>query len=240
MNPNLEQLAIQAQGYPRGSQERRLALKKLIEVIYKQSNQFSRPYSSKYPSHLCSEIFTLAFQRALIFVYYPDKNIEGYHSELGTVKTWLNVKLDRRFFQEAYQQLMNQKKPCISLPLTSDSNFEDSATSLGKIGNKFNISTVNDIPDLQAYQSNPLIDNQSILEQVIQYLQEDPENILEKEHISGCPEANFKVIALKHLNREKWADIAEQFGIKSHSTVSSFYYRGIGKFRSKIISYIQN
>lgn len=69
MNPNLEQLAIQAQGYPRGSQERRLALKKLIEVIYKQSNQFSRPYSSKYPSHLCSEIFTLAFQRALIFVY---------------------------------------------------------------------------------------------------------------------------------------------------------------------------
>ncbi len=219
-NPDkqLVELAKLAQLHPPESKERRIALTKLVKTINKYSNMLAHPSGSQYPTNLCPEIFCLALQKLLLFICHPDKNIDSYRSDIGTVRTWLNVKLRGRFFQEAYNELLGRKVvdgQFVEIPRISD---------LGILDNIPSPAQETSLPDSEIIR---------------QYIEEDPEGIFRNEHIGNNTKANFCSIALKRLEDKSWKEISEELGIDAPSTTSSFYYRCLKKFASKIKAYLQ-
>ncbi len=67
----------------------------------------------------------------------------------------------------------------------------------------------------------------------------DPEDIFKNEHIHEYPQANFQALAQRRILGKSWKEIAAEFDIKI-PTVSSFYYRCINKFSSKLKEYCSN
>ncbi len=207
LDERLLELAMKAQEHQRGSKQRRLALKELINEIQRQSGRLIRPNSNKYPSKLCQEIFDIAYQRLLVFIYHPDKNIERYNHDKARVIGWLNIKLDRRFFEEAKNQLVSNKNISV----------EDWAWEDNQQGEELYSILVKEEPPCSSMI-------------VRQCIEEDSEGIFEKKHIKDNPEATFQKIAIKRLDGESWQDISDFFGIKALTTTSTFYHRCITKF----------
>ncbi|MCC5615380.1 sigma-70 family RNA polymerase sigma factor [Nostoc sp. CHAB 5836] len=67
-------------------------------------------------------------------------------------------------------------------------------------------------------------------------IESDPENMFKNEHIEKCPQVNFQVLATRRLMGKSWKEISTEFEMKV-PTVSSFYYRCINKFSSKLKEY---
>lgn len=216
----LVELAELAQQYPLGSRERRIALTKLIETINKHSNMLAYPSDSQYPVNLRSEIFRVALQKLFIFICHPGNNIDSYRSDLskGKVKTWLNVKLKGRFFQEAYNELLGRRivdGQLVQIPTISD------------------LGTLDNIPSPDQKTSSP---NSEIIRE---YIEKDPGGIFRNEYIGKNTRANFRVIALKRLEDKSWKEISAELGIDAPSTTSSFYYRCLKIFIPQIRAYLQ-
>ncbi|MBP5976413.1 hypothetical protein HW132_27720 [Brasilonema sp. CT11] len=55
-------------------------------------------------------------------------------------------------------------------------------------------------------------ENISLYEQVIQYIEDDPEEIFMNEHIKGHPEANFQAIVIKRDSGVSWKNISTEWG----------------------------
>ncbi|HAZ43512.1 MAG TPA: hypothetical protein DDW76_18290 [Cyanobacteria bacterium UBA11369] len=229
LDKRLLELAKSAQQHPSGSQERRIALTKLVAEINRQSNRLTRPKSNKlicpnsieYPAQLFSEVFALALQKLLFFIYQPDTNIDSYNPEQGTVRTWLNVKLDRRFFQEASNELLGVKFVAGKFKTLRISKLEDLDL---------------DVEDITSPDDSTSLTQSEIIKKCIE---EDPEGIFRNERIGNNPRANFLAIALKRFEGNSWKEISEELGIDALSTTSSFYSRCVKKFAPKIKAYLQ-
>ncbi len=98
-------LALFAQRYPHASKERQIALTKLLNAIW-QSGKLCRPYSGQFQL-LYEDIYEEAVQN-LFFYLCEDDNIKKYDSERGSVLTWVNVLLTKRFFPEAIPKIVGQ------------------------------------------------------------------------------------------------------------------------------------
>ncbi|MEC4812041.1 MAG: sigma-70 family RNA polymerase sigma factor [Scytonema sp. PMC 1069.18] len=95
----LLQLATQAQQNPPHSEERQLALTKLVCGIIRFGYLW---YPSKnYFSSDVQDIYNEARQELF---FYICQNIEKYDSQRGTVMAWVNVLLERRFFRDALRK----------------------------------------------------------------------------------------------------------------------------------------
>ncbi|MBW4562707.1 MAG: sigma-70 family RNA polymerase sigma factor [Mojavia pulchra JT2-VF2] len=70
-------------------------------------------------------------------------------------------------------------------------------------------------------------------------IESDPEDIFKNEHIEKCPQANFQALATRRMLGKSWKEISAEFEIKI-PTVSSFYYRCVNKFSSKLKEYCVN
>lgn len=70
-------------------------------------------------------------------------------------------------------------------------------------------------------------------------IESDPENIFKNKYIENYPEANFQVLLKRRLSGKSWKEISEEFQINL-KTVSSFYYRCINQFGSKLKEYCCN
>lgn len=77
----------------------------------------------------------------------------------------------------------------------------------------------------------------SLLEQVWDYIELDPENIFKQEYIEGHPDANFRALILYRCSDTMWKDISRLLGIKS-TTLIRFYQRCLKKFAKKIRDYL--
>lgn len=223
LDKRLLELAKSAQQHPSGSKERRIALTKLVEEINRQSNRLTRPNSNRYPANLCPEIFVIALQKILFFIYQPGNNIDGYNPQEGKVRTWLNVKLDRRFFKESYNELLGVKVVAgqfVTIPNFSD--LEDSGLNI--------------LENIPSPDESTSLTQSEIIKKCIE---EDPEGIFRNECIGNNPRANFRAIALKRFEGNSWQEISEELGIDALSTTSSFYSRCVKKFAPKIKAYLQ-
>ena len=78
----------------------------------------------------------------------------------------------------------------------------------------------------------------SLSERVRELIEEDPANIFKQEYIGDNIEANFQAIAMRRLREETWQEISSEFRIPV-STLSSFYYRCLRKFRLIMQEYLQ-
>ena len=103
LDEQLRRLAISAQQYPPLSQERQVALRQLINGIL-LSGKLCHPRRGQF-SGCYEEIYDEAVQDLMLYVC---RSIDKYEPERATVMAWVNVLLDRRFFQEAIPKVLGQ------------------------------------------------------------------------------------------------------------------------------------
>ncbi|MBD2778925.1 sigma-70 family RNA polymerase sigma factor [Iningainema tapete] len=101
----LQQLASTAQQYPPLAEQRQLALTKLVNTIV-QSGRLYYPQRGQFSADVYEDIYNEALQELLLYIC---QNIDNYNPERGSVMTWVNVLLDRRFFKEAVRKFFGQK-----------------------------------------------------------------------------------------------------------------------------------
>ncbi|MBW4626653.1 MAG: sigma-70 family RNA polymerase sigma factor [Brasilonema octagenarum HA4186-MV1] len=95
----LLQLACVAQRHPPHSQERQIALTKLIHSIVRFGNLWY-PSKSQFFSNV-QDIYNEARQELFLYIC---QNIDKYDPERGTVLVWVNVLLERRFFKDTLRK----------------------------------------------------------------------------------------------------------------------------------------
>jgi len=101
----LQQLATTAQQYPNLTEQRQLALTKLVNTIV-QSGRLHHPQRSQFSLDVYEDIYNEALQELLLYIC---QNIDKYNPERASVMTWVNFLLERRFFREAVQKFFGQQ-----------------------------------------------------------------------------------------------------------------------------------
>ncbi len=185
----LLQLAISAQQSPPRSPGRQIALTKLVNGIVR-SGRLCYPQKSQFPDQLYQDIYHEARQELLLYIC---EKIDKYDAERGSVMTWVNVLLDRRFFKDAIRKIQAQQR-------------------IKKI-------TLTDLDNLIASPEEP----PDMTEILKKFIESDPEDIFKKEHIEKCPKANFQALATRRMSGKSWKDISGEFAIKIPTVSSFYY-----------------
>ncbi len=100
----MQHYAELAQGHPPQSRERQLALTKLVGAIA-ASGKLSRPRKGEFIA-VYEEIYAEALSLLWLFVC---ENIDRYDSGRGSVMTWVNYLLDKRFIIEGIKTVVGKK-----------------------------------------------------------------------------------------------------------------------------------
>ena len=208
----LREIAIAAQEQPKGSVARQRALTELISITL-QSKKLCRPRRGQFRG-LYEDIYAEAVQRLFLFVC---DRIDDYNTEKGEVLQWVNFLLSRRFFIEASRDVLPTGFKGIDAKKTKRLSLE------------------------HLDRNNPLELNPqlapSLSQEVKACIEEDPEGLFQKAHITDHPDANFQCIACRRLEGYAWADLSAQFDIPV-PTLSSFYRRCLARFGSKLKGYL--
>lgn len=208
LNARLRHLAITAQRYPKGSIERRLVLTELIDTILK-SRKLCHPRRGQFRL-LYDDIYTEALQRLFLFLC---ERIDDYDAQRGEVLQWANFLLSRRFFVEASRDY---------LPIVYKGMDAKSIRRL----------TLAQIDQSNLIELNPRL-APSLSQEVMAYLEEDPENLFKRASVVDHPAANFQCIALRRLEGYSWQDLSTELDV-AIPTLSSFYRRAIARFSQKL------
>ncbi|MBZ8180748.1 sigma-70 family RNA polymerase sigma factor [Oscillatoria salina IIICB1] len=211
LNKHLRRIAIEAQQYPPRSPARQIAITKLFEAI-QTSGKLTRPYWRQFPG-LYDEIYNVAKQKLFCYIY---ERIDNYSPERGEVLQWVNFLFGTRFFVEAIRE--------ITLP--------DSRLSTEMISQRIFYNLDNDLWLNRENEANP-----SLSEQIIKYLEDDPEGIFQATHMTDNPAANFRYLALQRIAGYKWREIESELGIHQ-ATLCSFYLRCLQKLAPIIKEYL--
>lgn len=78
----------------------------------------------------------------------------------------------------------------------------------------------------------------SLVEQVRQCIEDDPEGIFRNEHIKGHLEANFQAIAIRRYSGVPWKEISAEWNINIQ-TLNNFYQRCLKKLAPKFRDYLK-
>jgi hypothetical protein len=197
MDAPLSQMVREACRHPAGSAERRKSLTKVIRLI---ANKLWKEHTPYYQD---------AVQQT--WVYFCQNICEGntgepYNPDRSHVTTWLNYYLKRRL-QDLYTETQKQQSKIVS-----GQNECLGSADLNQ--------TVNPIENLAA---NP--DVPTLLEEVRNWVETDPEGELRQAHITNRPDITCQVLILRRLPPEtSWKTLATEFNL-SISTLSSFYQR---------------
>lgn len=90
----LQELASTAQQYPQLSEQRQIALTKLVRIIL-HSGKLCYPQRRQYSTNIYEDIYNEALQELFLYIC---QNIDKYDSERSSVIRWVNFLLERRFF----------------------------------------------------------------------------------------------------------------------------------------------
>lgn len=160
-----------------------------------------------YKDSFYKEIYQDALQNLWIHVC---QNIDRYNPERGSFINWIVMMLHRQFLKKAISEV-------------TDNHFQKKLIS-------FDIDTLAD--NLPFSEQTP-----SLLEDIKEFIELDPDDFLKKHHIKNCPEANFQTIVKRQLSGESWEDISRDLGIKV-PTLYSFYHRFLQKYSCKFKEYL--
>ncbi|HEY9631773.1 MAG TPA: sigma-70 family RNA polymerase sigma factor [Coleofasciculaceae cyanobacterium] len=211
VDQRLKQLAIEAQRHPPKSKQRQQALAKLVSAI-QQSGKLTRPYKG-YFRGFYEEIYAEAQQK--LFCHICER-LDDYDPQKEVLQ-WANFLLKRRFFIEASRSVM----PTVYEGVNQ------------KQIRKFSID---DLDRNNPAEVNPQL-TPSLSQEVIQCLEDDPEDIFKTAYVANNPAANFQFISIKIVSGYAWKEISAELGIKV-PTLSSFYQRCLTKFAPKFKEYM--
>jgi DNA-directed RNA polymerase specialized sigma24 family protein len=85
----------------------------------------------------------------------------------------------------------------------------------------------------------PPEETESLTEILKECVESDPENLFKKEYLQNYPAANFQALLQRRILGKSWKEIAVEFDINI-KTISSFFYRCVNKFSSKLKEYCIN
>jgi DNA-directed RNA polymerase specialized sigma24 family protein len=152
------------------------------------------------------------------------KKIDRYDPSKSAFKTWINLILGSRF--EDLKRKYRSRDESISI--------EDPTS---KAEAKIQKKTDND---------NAVIDELEtayMAEELLKFVNRDPDGHLSNTHIRGNPAATFKAILLLRIEGLTWQGIADRLNIPRHSTVSGFHdtqLRKLGSyFRKHLCRYLR-
>jgi DNA-directed RNA polymerase specialized sigma24 family protein len=214
LDEQLKQLAIEAQSHPPLSKERREALTKLLKGII-ESGRFYRPAPSRLPSNFYNayeEIYDDAKQELMLHVC---QKLDEYNPERGSVMTWVNLLMDRRFFPKAIGMFRDTREERVP-------------------------DTIPTLDDLDSFEPESILNTEkpsSLSQDLRQYIEEDSENIFKKHFIREHPQVTFQLLLLQRLNGKSWKKISEEMAIPV-PTLSTFYQRSLKKFAANFQEYL--
>lgn len=203
LDERLKDLALEAQNHPPNSDKRRQALSDLIQLIIK-SRSICRPYRFAFKG-IYEEIHAEAQQ--LLFLYICE-NIQKYDPTFRVLQ-WVNFLFKKRFFVKASREIW------YALP-TGLNSKKIRRIDLDELENY-------GVPD-EMTQSAPLLS-----QEILQFIQEDPDKIFQKSYIGDNPKASFQFIVIQRLNGYSWEEISQELDIPT-STLSGFYKRCLKRF----------
>ena len=212
LNERLRHLAMTAQRHPKGSIERQRILTELVDTMLR-SRKLCRPRRGQFRLFY-DDIYAEALQRLFLFIC---ERIDDYDSKRGEVLQWANFLLSRRFFIEASKDY---------LPTTYKGIDAKSIKRL----------TLEQIDHSNPIELNPQL-APSLSQEVMAYIEEDPEDLFKKTCVVDHPAANFRHIALRRLEGYSWKDLSSELDV-AIPTLSSFYRRAIARFAQKIKDYL--
>lgn len=209
----LRQLAIEAQKYPPLSPQRQQVLNRLINKILK-SDALGHPQHGGYHPSYYEDIRNEALQITLLQVC---QKIDAYNPA-HPVMAWVNF-------------MLNMK-------------FKDVMTSYNRRGLTFiprsKLGQVMQIPSLDDLDRDVGVEEKQTNAQLLQqFLEKDPEGLLQNEHVRNRPEVTFQRVALtKYVEDQTWEEMAQNFDI-SLQTLYSFFDRRLQKFMPYFKKYLQ-
>lgn len=127
------------------------------------------------------------------------RNPEAYDSSRAGVITWINNYLRFRL-KDKRRDLWQEQQHRVSTNI----NLEDDLIEL-----------------LPASQPIP-----PILEETLQWIEQDSDGELRGAHLRGCPEINCQILLQRRFPPEvSWEAIAEEFNLKSTAGITALYHR---------------
>lgn len=142
---------------------------------------------------------------------YICEKIEKYDPMRAPFLVWVNMLLHRRFYSFAFS----------TVP-------------------KKNNQSVSGVSELDLLLNNFVLSKQtlSLLEEIEEYIQFDPEGIFKRECIKNRPEVNFQFLMQRRLAGYSWKEISVDLGFNI-SHLNMFYHRSLKKLSIHIKSYVQ-
>ncbi|XZO00980.1 MAG: hypothetical protein ACM65L_21100 [Microcoleus sp.] len=212
----LRQLALEAQQHPARSQERQIALTKLIDQIYRHNRLTRPPINDDNLRHLYEDIYSEA---RLKIVEHICQNIDIYDSQ-KPVMAWVN-----HFF---------------------NFRFRDVCDRYRRIETRIQLFSIDDIEKINLkkeergiYQQNyPRLEIMEDTERLRELIEEDPDHLFRNKTIRGRPDITWQVIALARLDDEKWETISQRFD-KNISTLQNFFDKNLRNFSDYIRNKLQ-
>jgi hypothetical protein len=215
----VDELALKAKSYPKGSKDRLKYLTKLTNAILQSQpscqNRYQLPYS------IYMELQQEAIQKVFLRLY--DQKIDEYDPAQGHLLHWFRETLGFRFQDICEEHLKirrfqkNHKKKrvqdeSLDQPVYQN-NDPSSTTPLDKLE--------------QPETAHP---RHREYEKLRELIEQDPTGKFRQAHVEKREEVTFQVIALGRIDERSWNDLSEQWNIKV-SVLSSFYQRNIQKFK---------
>ncbi len=82
----------------------------------------------------------------------------------------------------------------------------------------------------------PPEETESLTEILKECIESDPDNLFKKEYLQNYPAANFQALLQRRILGKSWKEISAEYDINI-KTLSSFYYRCVNKFSSRLREY---
>lgn len=209
----VDELALEAKSYPKGSKDRQKCLTKLTKAILQSQPSCQNHYQLPYSIYM--ELQREAIQETLIRLYKKIDEDE-YDPNQGHLLHWFRETLRYRFLDLCDKYVMgrlvqeNNKKKRVR------DEFLDAPSG----------RTLLDLIE----QPETVPNRHREYEQLRRLIEKDPTGQFRKAHIGNHEEANFQAIILGRLDGRSWKDLSEEWKIPV-PVISSFYQRNIQKFK---------
>ncbi|MFM6324206.1 MAG: hypothetical protein ACKPH1_20705 [Microcystis panniformis] len=214
----VDELALKAKSYPKGSKDRDKYLTRLTNVIWQ-----SRPScqnSHQLPYCIYMELQQEAIQKVFLRLY--DQKIDEYDPAQGHLLHWFRETLGFRFQDICEEHLKirrfqenNKKKRVRDESLDQPVYENDDPSSTTPLDNLEQPETAHT--------------RHREYEELKQLIEKDPTGKFKSTCINNHPEANFQAIALGRVDGRSWKDLSEEWKIPV-PVISSFYQRNFQKF----------
>ncbi|KAM3095132.1 hypothetical protein ACKFKG_14595 [Phormidesmis sp. 146-35] len=200
LDQRLQQQAKEAQKHPSQSSQRQIALNRLVNEILK-SGRLGHPQRHLWSASLYEDLYNEALQKTLIETC---QKIDSYNPD-HPVLAWVNFRLNFQFID-----VVNDYR-------------KQGITQIPKSDKTEQIAYLPSLDDLDNLVSPEETLSASQLLQ--QFLEDDPDNLLQKQRLRERPEVTFQSLAwARFVEGQTWLEIAISLNV-SVQTLCSFFNR---------------